>query len=134
YARTMGSVLDTLALESLYKLMRDPVPYVRMFAAFAVGQYRDTASLPALEKAIKKATIPEIKAEVLEAIGKSANANAQEYLIFHEPSTALEESGKMWGIYQATLRNLLKEEHLRVVVAHLKSRETDTKLAALNTL
>ncbi|NEN24783.1 hypothetical protein G3O08_14855 [Cryomorpha ignava] len=134
YARTMGSVQDTLALESLYKLMRDPVPYVRMFAAFAVGQYRDTTSLPALEKAFKKATIPEIKAELLEAIGKSANANALEYLIFHEPSTALEESGKMWGIYQATLRNLLKGEHLKVVVAHLKSRETDTRLAALNTL
>lgn len=134
YARTMGSVQDTFALESLYKLMRDPVPYVRMFAAFAVGQYRDTTSLPALEKAFKKATIPEIKAEILEAIGKSANANALEYLIFHEPSTALEESGKMWGIYQATLRNLLKEEHLKVVVAHLKSRETDTRLAVLNTL
>lgn len=134
YARTMGSVQDTFALESLYKLMRDPVPYVRMFAAFAVGQYRDTTSLPALEKAFKKATIPEIKAELLEAIGKSANANALEYLIFHEPSTALEESGKMWGIYQATLRGLLKEDHLHVVVAHLKSRETDTRLAALNTL
>src|SRR5690606_40614439 len=118
YARTMGSVQDTLGLEKLHELMRDPVPYVRMFAAFAVGQYRDPASLPALEKAIKKASIPEIKAEVLEAIGKSADANALEYLLFHEPSTALEESGKMWGVYQATLGGLLKEEHLRIVVAH----------------
>ena len=134
YARTMGSVQDTLGLEKLYELMRDPVPYVRMFAAFAVGQYREPASLPALEKAIKKASIPEIKAEVLEAIGKSADANALEYLLFHEPSTALEESGKMWGVYQATLGGLLKEEHLRIVVAHLKSRETDTRLAALSTL
>src|SRR5690606_16460657 len=81
YARTMGSVQDTLGLEKLYELMRDPVPYVRMFAAFAVGQYREPASLPALEKAIKKASIPEIKAEVLEAIGKSADANALEYLL-----------------------------------------------------
>jgi len=134
YARTMASFQDTAALGNLYDLMRDPVPYVRMFAAFAVGQYRDTTSLPALEKAIKKATIPEIKAELLEAIGKSANANALEYLISHEPSSALEESGKMWGIYQATLRNLLKEDHLRIVAAHLSSKETDTRLAALNTL
>ncbi len=134
YARSMGSVQDTLALENLYDLMRDPVPYVRMFAAFAVGQYRDTTSLPALEKAIKKATIPEIKAEILEAIGKSANGNAMEYLIFHEPSSAIEESGKLWGIYHASLRDLLKEEHLRVIVAHLSSKEEDTRMAVLHTL
>ena len=134
YARCMGSVQDTAALKDLYELMRDPIPYVRMFAAFAVGQYRDSTSLPALEKAFKKATIPEIKSELLEAIGKSADANAMEYLIFHEPSTALEEAGKMWGIYHATLRDLLKQEHLRVVAAHLASKEGDTRLAVLNTL
>lgn len=134
YARSMGSVQDTAALTDLYKLMRDPIPYVRMFAAFAVGQYRDSTSLPALEKAFKKATIPEIKSELLEAIGKSADANAMEYLIFHEPSTPPEESGKMWGIYHASLRGLLKQEHLRLIAAHLKSKEGDTRLAVLNTL
>ena len=134
YARCMGSVQDTAALPGLYELMRDPIPYVRMFAAFAVGQYRDSTSLPALEKAFKKATIPEIKSELLESIGKSADANAMEYLIFHEPSTSLEESGKMWGIYHASLRGLLKQDHLRVIAAHLKSKEQDTRLAVLNTL
>ena len=134
YARCMGSVQDTAALPSLYELMRDPIPYVRMFAAFAVGQYRDSTSLPALEKAFKKATIPEIKSELLEAIGKSADANAMDYLIFHEPSTALEEAGKMWGIYHASLRGLLKQDHLRIIAAHLKSKEVDTRLAVLNTL
>jgi len=134
YARCMGSVQDPAALNNLYELMRDPIPYVRMFAAFAVGQYRDTTSLRALEKAFKKATIPEIKAELLEAIGKSADANAMEYLFFHEPSTAIEETGKMWGIYHASLRDLLKEEHLRIIAAHLKSKEADTRLAVLNTL
>lgn len=134
YARCMGSVQDSSALENLYTLMSDPIPYVRLFASFAVGQYSDTTSLRALEKALKKATIPEIKAEVLEAIGKSADANALEYLIFHEPSTAIEESGKMWGIYNASLRGLLKEEHLRIVAAHLSSREIETQQAALQTL
>lgn len=134
YARSMGSVQDPAALEELYKLMRDPIPYVRMFAAFAVGQYRDSTSLPALEKAFKKATIPEIKSELLEAIGKSADANAMEYLIFHEPSTSLEEAGKMWGVYHASLRDLLKEDHLRLIAAHLGSKEEDTRLAVLNTL
>lgn len=134
FARVSGSVLAPKLFEPLQKLLRDPIPYVRLYAAFSVGQYRDTTALPALEKAIKKATIPEIKAEVLEAIGKSANRNAMDYLVFHEPSTAIEEAGKIWGIYRGMLQGQLREEHLRTVVAHLKSRERETRLAAAHTL
>ncbi|HKL02994.1 MAG TPA: HEAT repeat domain-containing protein, partial [Cryomorphaceae bacterium] len=64
FARVSGSVLAPELFEPLQKLLKDPIPYVRLYAAYAVGQYRDTTALPALEKAIKKATIPEIKAEV----------------------------------------------------------------------
>ncbi len=134
FARVSGSVLAPELFEPLQKLMKDPIPYVRMYATFSVGQYRDTTALPALEKAIKKATIPEIKAEVLAAIGKSANKNAMEYLVFHEPSTAEEEAGKIWGIYYAMLRGYLQKDHLRTVTAHLKSREDETRLAAAHVL
>lgn len=133
-ARCVASMTDSVFIEKLSDLLKDPVPYVRLHAAFAVGQYRDSLWLPALERAIKKATIPEIKSEVLTAIGKCSNRRATEYLIFHEPSTAIEEAGKIWGIYYAMLRGNLHPEDLRIIVAHLKSQVKETRLAAAHVL
>ncbi|MEM9052157.1 MAG: peptidylprolyl isomerase [Bacteroidota bacterium] len=134
YAKLMASIQPDTAPEALEDLLMDPIPYVRLYSAFAVGQIGNQKSLPALEKAFKKATIPEIKAELLEAIGKCADENAMEYLITHNPNTAIEEGGKMWGVYRGMLVGQLKEEHLEVVVAHLQSNEEETRLAAANIL
>ncbi|MCH2216137.1 MAG: peptidylprolyl isomerase [Flavobacteriales bacterium] len=134
YARLMASIQPNTAPEALEDLLIDPIPYVRLYSAFAVGQIGNQKSLPALEKALNKTTIPEIKAELLEAIGKCANGNAMEYLLAHNPNTAIEEGGKMWGFYQGMLLGHLKEDHLKVVVAHLESNEEETRLAAANIL
>jgi cyclophilin family peptidyl-prolyl cis-trans isomerase/HEAT repeat protein len=134
YARLMGSVLPEKAPKELEDLLMDPIPYVRLYAAFAVGQIGNEKSLPALDKAFKKATIPEIKAEFLEAIGKCADANAMDFLVTQNPNTAIEESGKIWGIYRGMLKGQLKEEHLEIVVAHLNSQEDETRLAVANIL
>ncbi|MGB6035651.1 MAG: peptidylprolyl isomerase, partial [Cryomorphaceae bacterium] len=134
YARLMGSVLPEEAPEELEDLLMDPIPYVRLYAAFAVGQIGNENSLGALDKAFKKATIPEIKAEFLEAIGKCADENAMDFLVTQNPNTAIEESGKVWGIYRGMLKGQLKEEHLEIVVAHLNSQEDETRLAAANIL
>ncbi len=134
YARLMGSRLPEEAPEALEDLLLDPIPYVRLYAAFSVGQIGSEKSLSALEKGFKKATIPEIKAEFLEAIGKCADANAMEFLVTHNPNTAIEESGKVWGVYRGMLHGQLKEEHLEIIVAHLKSSEDETRLAAANIL
>lgn len=134
YARLMGSVLPEVAPEALEDLLMDPIPYVRLYAAFAIGQIGNEKSLPVLDKAFKKATIPEIKAEFLEAIGKCADENAMEFLVTQNPNTAIEESGKVWGIYRGMLNGRLKEEHLEIVAAHLNSQEDETRLAAANIL
>ena len=70
----------------------------------------------------------------LEAIGKCANENAMDYLIFHEPTSEIEETGKIWGIYNGMLRGQLKENHLRIVVAHLSSQVDETREAAVHVL
>ncbi len=134
FARLAGSMPDSSLLPAVAKLLSDPIPYVRLEAAWAIGQWRDTLALASLETAMRKATIPEVKAELLEAIGKCAHEHAMAFLIRHEPGTPIEEAGKMWGIYRASLRGLLQEKHLRVVVAHLRSREMDTRLAAAHIL
>lgn len=130
FARLTGSVQDPILLDAVMPLMSDPIPYVRLEAAWAVGQFRDTLALEALEKAIRKATIPEVKSEVLEAIGKCAHQRAMAFLIRHEPNTAVEEAGKLRGIYHAAQRGLLLQDHLRVVTAHLRSNEDETRLTA----
>lgn len=134
FARLVGSMPDSVLLDPLARLISDPIPYVRLEAAWAIGQYRDTLPLEPLEKAMRKATIPEVKAELLESIGKCAHPRAMAFLMRHEPNTPVEEGGKIWGIYRATLRGLLEEKHLRVVVAHLRSREEDTRLGAAHVL
>ncbi len=134
FARLVGSMPDSVLLDPVGKLLSDPIPYVRLEAAWAIGQYKDTLALAFLEKAIRKATIPEVKAELLEAIGKCAHSNAMAFLIRHEPNTPAEEAGKMWGIYRASLKGLLLEDHVRVIAAHLKSGDADTRLAAISTL
>ncbi len=134
YARCMASVLHPDGAESIGKLLNDPIPYVRLHASFAAGQYRDTSMLRHLEGAIKKASIPEIKAELLEAIGKCATPNAMNFLIMHTPSTATEEAGKMWGIYHGAIKGLLEQNHLRIVIAHITSEEEETRLAAAHVL
>jgi cyclophilin family peptidyl-prolyl cis-trans isomerase len=134
WARLMGSVQDPDAATQVAELLTDPIPYVRLYAAWSIGQYRDTLLLGPIAQALKKATIPEIKAELLESMGKCANAAAMELLIAHVPSTAIEEEGKLWGIYHATAKGLLREDHLRVVAAHLESLENTTRLAAAHIL
>jgi hypothetical protein len=71
FARLAGSMPDSMLFTTLSQLLSDPIPYVRLEAAWAIGQYRDTIALEALEKTIRKATIPEVKAEILEAIEES---------------------------------------------------------------
>ena len=134
FARLVGSMPDSVLFEPLSRLLSDPIPYVRLEAAWAIGQYRDTLALRNLESAIRKASIPEVKAELLEAIGKCAHKHAMNFLIRHEPGTALEEAGKLWGIYRAARRGLLREEHMRIVSAHLKAQHDETRLAALHTM
>ncbi len=134
FAKVAGSVLDTALLAPLEALLNDPVASVSLSAAFSVGQFRDSTSLPQLQNALYASTLPEIKAELLEAIGKSADVNAMEFLISHDPVSPAEESGKVWGIYQASLKGLLKERHIPIVVAHLASGSAESRLGAAHIL
>lgn len=138
YRMTASKLLGSLPSENcpseLLEALMDPIPYVRLYSAFSVGQYRDEKSLPNLEKAFKKATIPEIKAELLKTIGKCADDNAMEFLVLHNPNTSIEESGKMDGVFQGALKGLLKKDHVRMVVAHLRANEPETRMMAAQIL
>jgi len=133
-AKLIGSMPSGGSPTELLEALTDPIPYVRIHAAFAVGQFRDEKALAPLEKAFKKSTIPEIKAELLEAIGKCANPNAMDFLVRHNPNTAIEEIGKMEGIFQGAIKGLLKLDHTRTVLAHLSANESETRLLAAQIL
>lgn len=134
YTRVMGSVTDTAALPDLYELMKDFRPNIRLYAAFAVGQYRDTTNLIPLQYFLKKESIPEIKAEMLEAIGKSANGRAMRFLLKYFPETDPEKAGRLWGIYYASNHGFLREEHLDKVAEALESTHAESRESALHIL
>lgn len=131
FARVMGSVIDTAGLPELYKLQNETRPDIRLYTAFALGQYRDTINLSPLQSFLKKETIPEIKAEILEAIGKCANRRAMEFLINYFPETEPEKSGRMWGIYRAMLRDVLGRGDLDKIAESLESSSEDLRLATV---
>ncbi len=131
YTRVMGSVTDTAALPDLYELMKDMRPDIRLYTVFALGQYRDTTNLIPLQYFLKKESIPEIKAEFLEAIGKCANRRGMEFLLHYFPETEPEKSGRMWGIYRAMLQGFLEKEDLGKIAESLKSTSEDLKLATV---
>lgn len=131
YARVMGSVTDTAGLSDLYELMKDTRPDIRLYTVFALGQYRDTTNLIPLHYFVKKETIPEIKAECLEAIGKSSNRRGMEFLLQYFPETEPEKSGRMWGIYRAMLKGVLENGDLDKIAESLKSTSEDLRLATV---
>lgn len=129
-----ASIQDTNYLANLYPLLKDSDPYVRISVAYALGQTQSYHSVDTIINTIINDSIPDIKAELLEALGKVANEKGMEYLINYRPTSAVAENGKIWGIYRATVRGLLKEEHLPIVVAHLEADLSDTRLAAAHSL
>lgn len=134
YARVMGSITDPAAAEDLYKLMKDFRPDIRLYTAFAIGQYRDTIHLMALEHYLKKETIPEIKAEILESIGKCANRRALDFLLRYYPETDPERSGRMWAVFRVARSGLFTEQDLDKIAQDLDAYDVETREAALFTL
>ena len=70
-AFALGSVQDEDAVPALRRLLADPSPRVRADAAFAIGQSADTTAGIALTTALRRDASPAVRAEVLEALGKT---------------------------------------------------------------
>ena len=70
-AFALGSVQDPEAVLPLRGVLSDPVPAVRADAAFALGQTADSTAGVALLVALRTEATPAVKAELLDALGKT---------------------------------------------------------------
>lgn len=113
-ARAFGSMDAPDAVDSLARLLGDPVEEVRTIAAFAMGQLGDAQALPYLIRGFMQEDTAMVHAmsqrAILEAVGKCGDFPTLEQLssvtTYTPVDTALLE-GQAWGIYRMGLRDLV---------------------------
>ena len=106
-----ASIKDSSAVDSLVRMLYDPIDPVRVAAAYALGQMGQPSAEEPLLKAFDRTDTSGVSrffnAAVLEAIGKCGNDNLVEKLAtistYNLKDTALLE-GQAWGLYRYALR------------------------------
>lgn len=117
-ARAFGSIQDEAAVDSLGRLLADPVEDVRVMAAFALGQIGAPEALPHLIRGFNgqdttgnKIHYPSRRA-ILEAVGKCGDVATLDQIskvsTYTAQDTALLE-GQAWSIYRFGLRDILSD-------------------------
>ena len=112
-ARAFASIQETSAVDSIARLLDDPVEEVREMAAFALGQIGAAEAVPHLIRGFNsqdtsRQHYPSRRA-ILEAVGKCGDVNTLEQIssvtTYTPLDTALVE-GQAWSIYRFGLRDI----------------------------
>lgn len=129
-AMALGSVQDTAAQLALGETLNDQAPEVRMMGAFALGQLKTQYAATALIELVERDTTTAVRTETLEAIGKTGQPEAAEFLANYLPNYFYDESGHAWGMYQLALHGAAEKRHTQIMTALLASEYEETRLAA----
>ena len=142
-ARSMASLKTEGSLDSLYKLLDDPVLKVRYMAAYAIGQIGSEQSESALLDAFRQKDTMSVdniaNAAILEALGKLGKKRLAGLLVnskgYRNTDTLLHR-GKTKSLYQFALRGIHNEEISSYLVSILRNKELDneTRLYAAHSL
>lgn len=128
-ARAIGSIQEEAAIDSLGRLLFDPVEEVREMAAFALGQIGNPDALPLLIRGFngqdsisEKKHYPSRRA-ILEAVGKCGDLATLDQIskvtTYTAADTALVE-GQAWSIYRFGLRDITSEAGTERMLAFLE--------------
>jgi len=153
-ASSMASIQSERSLDSLYKLMYDPVMKVRTAAAYAVGQIGSSRSETELLNAFKVKDTLDVSnrynATIIEAIGKVGSANllpALATVSTYRSTDTLLLTGQCRAIYSYALRGMTTPEgtdkmvqylteakyppHVKMLAANYLARAKDIDLSAV---
>jgi cyclophilin family peptidyl-prolyl cis-trans isomerase/HEAT repeat protein len=116
-ALAFASIRDSLAIDSLSRLLYDPVDEVRTAAAYALGQIghinAESRLIEAFDRFDTVGVSKYFNAAILEAIGKCGSDKMLSSLAtistYQMKDTSLME-GQAWGIYRFALRNKTSDE------------------------
>ncbi len=102
-----ASVQDTSVISHLIDGLSDPLPAVRIAAAYALGQTGRMLSIPdpkfelAVIRAISMEKESEVKRELFEALGKISNDTGLSFLAYYQTDDPVILEGISRGIYRA---------------------------------
>ena len=143
-ANGLASFQSKEGLDSLYKLLYDPVMKVRTAAAFAIGQIREPSSAKELLSAFKSKDTLDVNnqynASILEAIGKLGSKNLLAPLATvstYRVTDSLLLVGQSRAIYNYGLRGITASEGTDRMVQYLTEEEgypEEVRLIAANYL
>ena len=143
-ANGLASFQSKSGLDSLYKLLYDPVMKVRSAAAYAIGQVGDQSSTKELITAFKTKDTLDVNnhynAAILEAIGKVGGKNflpALATVSTYRLTDSLLLAGQSKGIYNYGLRGISTSEGTDRMVQYLTDKDgypEEVRLIAANYL
>ena len=134
-ARAFASHQDKTALDSLYKLLDDPIVKVRAMSAYAIGQIRDESSEPHLLSGFRQKDTMSVdnasNAAILESIGKLGASNLSKYMInaegYRDTDTLL-IVGLMKSLYNFALRGITTPEMVNKAVETVRNQALPSKM------
>lgn len=118
-----ASLKDTTAIDSIAKMLQDPIDEVRVAAAYALGQIGNSKAEQSLINAFDRYDTTGVSryfnAAILEAIGKCGTPPMLENLAgisTYRPTDTLLMEGQAWGIYRFALRDIISPEGTSVML------------------
>ncbi len=145
-ALAYASVQSPEAVEPLALLLADENKAVRSAAAYALGQIKDKKAEPLLIKAYQGESLPGVKKDILEAIGKCGTREGLSFItgLKFEKNQPLLLTGQARGLYRFALQNIVSDkgtglavelldrdipEKVRFIAAHYLGRTRGIDLA-----
>lgn len=130
-ALAFASVQDSSAIPHLIKLLHDEFVDVRLAAAYALGQIKNDAAESGILNALDEETVPLVRRELWESLGKCASQNGIEKILSYSAGDSLEKEGISWGIYRIGLRGKASPEITAKAVDYLRFENSyQTRLAS----
>jgi cyclophilin family peptidyl-prolyl cis-trans isomerase/HEAT repeat protein len=134
-AIAFASIQDTLAIPQLLISLSDTTTGIRVAAAYALGQIGHKKAQEAIIRHMNQEKRPEVQAELLEALGKLADAAGVSYLANYQAPNATAHAGQAWGLYRAGLRQVHSTQGVDKAVQWLtENAPYEVRLAAAHLL
>ena len=128
-AMAFGSTKDKTALDSLAKLLKDPIQEVRVAAAYAIGQLGEergaTILMGAFEQYDTARQFIKSNGIILEAVGKCAPEATLKLLTgisTYKATDTLLLEGQAYGIYRFAMRDMVSPEGTSKMLAFVNNR------------
>lgn len=128
-AMAFGSTKDKTALDSLAKLLKDPIQEVRVAAAYAIGQLGEERGADMLMGAFEQydtaRQFVKSNSTILEAVGKCAPRKTLDLLTgisTYKATDTLLLEGQTYGIYRFAMREMVSPEGTSKMLAFVNNQ------------